>query len=122
MDFHCNCFFYFDSVFVDGNNGHVARLLGFSVYVSNSTDKEDGSICFYDDNDYTLSSIPKKPTLNCTMHGRYVIFYNERKLGQPSYYDPEAFVELCEFEVYGKRFFPETISYTHCYSALNIMQ
>lgn len=36
------------------------------------------------------------------MHGIYVIFYNERKQGQPSYYDPEAFVELCEFEVYGK--------------------
>lgn len=98
-------FFTLISVFVDGNNGHVARLLGFSVYVSNSTDKEEGSICFYDDNVYNPSTIPEKPTLNCKMHGRYVIFYNERKQGQPPSYGREAFVELCEFEVYGKHFF-----------------
>uniref|UniRef100_A0A8W8M3E8 protein-tyrosine-phosphatase n=1 Tax=Magallana gigas TaxID=29159 RepID=A0A8W8M3E8_MAGGI len=85
----------------DETNGHLRRLLGFSVYVSNTTDKEDGSICFYDNEFYTPSTIPEIPTINCTMPGIYVIFYNERKQGQPSYYDPEAFVELCEFEVYG---------------------
>lgn len=90
------------SVFVDETNGHLRRLLGFSVYVSNTTDKEDGSICFYDNEFYTPFTIPEIPTINCTMPGIYVIFYNERKQGQPSYYDPEAFVELCEFEVYGK--------------------
>lgn len=90
------------SVFVDENNGHLRRLLGFSVYVSNTTDKENGSICFYDNEFYTPSTIPEIPTINCKMHGIYVIFYNERKQGQPSYYDPEALVELCEFEVYGK--------------------
>lgn len=102
MDFHCNVFFFtLISVFVDEHNGHVNRLLGFSVYVSNTTNKEDGSICFYDDNVYIPSTIPGKPTLNCKMHGRYVIYYNERKQGQPPYYSSEAFVELCEFEVYG---------------------
>lgn len=94
-------FFTLISVFVDENNGHVNRLLGFSVYVSNTTNKEDGSFCFYDDNVYTPSTIPGKPTLNCKMHGRYVIHYNERKQGQPPYYSSEAFVDLCEFEVYG---------------------
>lgn len=89
------------SVFVDENNGHVNRLLGFSVYVSNTTIKEDGCICFYDNDFYTPSTIPEMPTLNCKMHGRYVIFYNERKQGQPPYYSSEAFVDLCEFEVYG---------------------
>lgn len=94
-------FFTLISVFVDENNGHVNRLLGFSVYVSNTTNKEDGSFCFYDDNVYTPSTIPGKPTLNCKMHGRYVIHYNERKQSQPPYYSSEAFVDLCEFEVYG---------------------
>lgn len=92
-------------VFVDENNGQIRRLLGFSVYVSNTTDKEDGSICFYDNEFFTPSTIPEILTLNCKMHGRYVIYYNERKQGQPSYYSTEATVELCEFEVYGKNKF-----------------
>lgn len=92
------------SLFVDETNGHLHRLLGSSVYVSNTTDKEDGSICFYDNEFYTPSTIPEIPTINCKMHGKYVIFYNERKQGQPSYYYPAAFVELCEFEVYGKHY------------------
>lgn len=106
MNFHGKLFlfifFTLIFVFVDENNGHLLRLLGFTVYVSNTTDKEEASICFYDNELYTPSTIPEILTLNCTMHGRYVIYYNERKQDQPSYYSPFAFVELCEFEVYGK--------------------
>lgn len=111
------------SVFVDETNGHLRRLLGFSVYVSNTTDKEDGSICFYDNEFYTPSTIPEIPTINCTMPGIYVIFYNERKQGQPSYYDPDAFIELCEFEVYGKHsFFINYSLYALLQRALKIMR
>lgn len=83
---------------------HATRFLGFSVYVSNTTNKEDGSNCFADNKHYNLSTIPAILSLSCEMHGRYVIYYNERKQGQPSYYSSEAFVELCEFEVNGKQF------------------
>lgn len=110
------------SVFVDENNGHVNRLLGFSVYVSNTTIKEDGCICFYDNDFYTPSTIPEMPTLNCKMHGRYVIFYNERKQGQPPYYSSEAFVDLCEFEVYGThQIFIEYFLYALLQRVLKIM-
>lgn len=74
-------FFILIFVFVDGNNGYVVRLLGFFVYVFNFIDKEEGLICFYDDNVYNLLIIFEKLILNCKMYGRYVIFYNECKLG-----------------------------------------
>lgn len=102
----------------------MGRFLGFSVYVSNTTDKEDGSICFYDNEFYTPSTIPEIPTLNCEMHGRYVIYYNERKQEQPSYYSNEAFVELCEFEVYGThliKFFIKYFLYALLQRVLKIM-
>lgn len=127
MNFHGKLFlfifFTLIFVFVDENNGHLLRLLGFTVYVSNTTDKEDGSICFYDNEFYTPLTIPEILTLNCTMHGRYVIYYNERKDGQPPYYSTEAYVELCEFEVYGKHlFFIKYFLYALLHRSLNFIR
>lgn len=82
-------------------HGYVGRFLGFSVYISNTTVKEDGVLCFKDDY-FTKYTIPAVLTLNCTHHGRYVIYYNNRTSNRiPPDYSPYAYNELCEFEVYG---------------------
>lgn len=86
---------------LDESNGHTTRFLGFSVYVSNTKNKRDGSICFHDNGYYNLSTIPVVLTLNCNLYGRYVIYYNERKQGQPPYYSSDAYIDMCEIEVYG---------------------
>ncbi|XP_078327338.1 uncharacterized protein LOC111114405 isoform X2 [Crassostrea virginica] len=83
-------------------NGFAARFLGFSVYVSNTTNKSEGILCFKDTN-YTAATIPSVLNITCPMHGQYVIYYNERLswttfLSDKSRY---AYNDLCEFEVYG---------------------
>lgn len=76
------------------------RFAGFSLYVSNTTDRHSGYL-FYKDG-------PELPFLdfntNCITHGRYVIVYNERLLGEtyPIGYEVSPVVmELCEVIVTG---------------------
>nr|XP_022305250.1 proprotein convertase subtilisin/kexin type 5-like isoform X2 [Crassostrea virginica] len=85
-------------------NGFTPRFLGFSVYVSNTTDKSEGSLCFKDTS-YTVNTIPPVINITCPMHGQYVIYYNER-LSWTSFPSDEyryAHNDLCEFEIYGCR-------------------
>ncbi|XP_062613920.1 uncharacterized protein LOC134275677 [Saccostrea cucullata] len=86
----------------DASNGYTARFLGFYVYVSNSTNRLDGHLCFHDTN-YTRSTIPAIANISCPVHGKYVIYFNERFPGvtYPNGYSKYAFNELCEVEVYG---------------------
>ncbi|XP_062610993.1 multiple epidermal growth factor-like domains protein 10 isoform X2 [Saccostrea cucullata] len=79
------------------------RFAGFFVYVSNTTRRQDGHLCFHE-----LQQVNGTPTENqtisCPVHGRYVIYYNERGrqgVTYPSYYSRYAYNELCELEVIG---------------------
>ncbi|XP_065922936.1 scavenger receptor class F member 2-like [Magallana gigas] len=82
---------------------HLAgRVLGFSVYVSNTIDRSRGTLCFKDNN-FTINTIPSVFTANCFDHGQYVIYYNERLPGvvYPDNYESFVGTNLCEVEVYG---------------------
>ena len=96
----------FYSFKLGSSNGFTMRFLGFSLYVSNTTKKSEGSLCFKDTN-FTLSTIPAVFNTTCPVHGQYVIYYNERLQGvtYPHGYSQYAFNELCEVEVFGKYFF-----------------
>jgi hypothetical protein len=76
------------------------RFAGFSLYVSNTTRKEDGYLCYK--NGQELPPLDFDTT--CVKHGRYVIFYNERLDGSTyptGYVTASVFTELCEVTVTG---------------------
>uniref|UniRef100_A0A8W8NTF5 Uncharacterized protein n=1 Tax=Magallana gigas TaxID=29159 RepID=A0A8W8NTF5_MAGGI len=76
------------------------RFAGFSLYVSTTGDITGSTLCYKDG--------PQLPPLNftttCIQHGRYVIFYNERKIEityPMDYQLISVFNELCEVVVLG---------------------
>lgn len=107
MDVTCSCTTakYYFICYKGPTNGYASRFPRFSVYISNTTKKTDGKLCFQD-NSFTKDTIPAVLTLNCTYYGRYVIYYNKKTSGSnPTGYSKFAYNELCEFEVYGKLHF-----------------
>ncbi|XP_065926592.1 uncharacterized protein [Magallana gigas] len=86
----------------DFYTGLSNKFLGFSVYVSNTTDRLQGTLCYKDD-DFTTLTIPAVFTTICPVHGQYVIYYNERLPGvtYPRGYSTYVHSNLCEVEVYG---------------------
>ena len=77
------------------------RFAGFSLFISNTGYRDSSSLCYKDG--------PELPPLNfsteCTLSGRYVIFYNERLEGvtYPAGYEVvTVYTELCEVTIKGK--------------------
>lgn len=76
------------------------QVLEFSIYVSNTTSKSDGVLCYTDDN-FTVDTFPEVFDTPCPVNGQYVIYYNERHNVTYPHYDNYVFNSLCEVEVYG---------------------
>lgn len=77
------------------------RFAGFSIYISNNGEINDGDLCYKNGPVLPFLSI----SVECFGFGRYVIYYNERFPGEVY---PEGFeqsnvhTELCEVSVQGK--------------------
>ncbi|XP_052692292.1 uncharacterized protein LOC128170547 isoform X2 [Crassostrea angulata] len=99
---HITIYFRTDNKPWGSSNIFTKFVLGFSVYVSNTTDRLQGTLCFKDDK-FTLDTIPAVFTTICPVNGQYVIYYNERLPGAtyPDVYSASVFIALCEVEVYG---------------------
>lgn len=83
-------------------NDNTGFFLGFSLFVCNTTNRLNGTLCFKDTH-YTQDTIPSVVTVVCPVHGQYVIYYNER-LSEKTYpddYHLTAENNICEIEVYG---------------------
>ncbi|XP_078329068.1 uncharacterized protein LOC144623940 isoform X2 [Crassostrea virginica] len=84
----------------DGDNIYSPFFLGFSIYISNTTNKKDGVLCFKDIN-HTRATIPNPVNITCLYHGRFVFYYNNRThLPYPVGYSAFAYNSICEVEVY----------------------
>ncbi|XP_061170712.1 receptor-type tyrosine-protein phosphatase alpha-like [Saccostrea echinata] len=73
------------------------RFAGFSIYLSNSTEKEAGYLCYKN----RLQLPPLNFTTSCIGHGQYVIYYNERSENDSEEYESVSYTELCEVIVQG---------------------
>ena len=93
-------FLYFLKFVLDENNEYTTEFLGFSVYISNTTNKSEGVLCFRDTL-YTKATIPNPIKITFLNHGRYVIYYNNRIEGNHNQYSTLAYNNLCEVEIYG---------------------
>lgn len=63
--------------------------------------KENGILCFKDTN-FTRATVPNPINITCLVHGRYVIYYNNRtNRPYPDGYSSGAYNELCKVGVYG---------------------
>ena len=76
------------------------RFAGYSLFVSNTTDKDHGFLCYRNGSELP----PLDVTISCISHGRFVIYYNERQdeINYPAGYETKSVnVELCEVTVRG---------------------
>lgn len=93
----------FNFTFQLGPTGYTSRMAGFFLYISNTTFKEDGYLCFHEIQNKTGTSLEDQ-SIKCPVYGRYVIYYNERRpdVEYPVFYSQFAYIELCEVKVYGE--------------------
>lgn len=84
-----------------GPTAHASRMAGYFRYVSNTTSKEDDHLCFHE----IQTNIPlEDQIINCSIYGRYIIYYNERNRNVTylSFFSAYAYNDLCEVEVFDK--------------------
>ncbi|XP_069126470.1 receptor-type tyrosine-protein phosphatase epsilon-like isoform X2 [Argopecten irradians] len=82
--------------------GYGARLAGYHLYVSNTTDIPPDHVLCYEDKSSTNASVQLIITHQCPYVGRYVTVYNYRNNPKRySWYDDYAVLELCEVQVWG---------------------
>lgn len=77
-----------------------SRFRNFSLYLSNTTIREDGFMCFHENGEVNGSNLTL--TVRCEGTGQFVIFYNSRESKSPGDgFSEEAYIELCEVQVIG---------------------
>lgn len=77
--------------------------------------KENGILCFKDTN-FTRATVPNPINITCLVHGRYVIYYNNRtNRPYPDGYSSSAYNELCEVGYLGMKLKLVTYIATDCF-------
>nr|XP_034320243.1 receptor-type tyrosine-protein phosphatase zeta-like [Crassostrea gigas] len=94
---HITIYFMTDNRTWGSSNTFTNHFLGFSVYVSNTTDRLQGTLCFKD-NSFIADTIPAVFTTTCPVYGQYVIYFNDILLEGSN--SRLAYSDLCEVEVY----------------------
>ncbi|XP_062607047.1 uncharacterized protein LOC134268816 [Saccostrea cucullata] len=86
----------------DFQNKFASRFQGFHLYISSTTNRLDGHLCFHDTTNNN-STIPAVVNITCPVHGQFVIYYNKRP--QNSYsasrFSDDDFNAFCKVEVLG---------------------
>lgn len=60
------------------DNYYIPSFRGTSVYLSNTTNRLDGTLC-YKDNNFTLDTLPVNISMPCRLNGQIIILYSEER-------------------------------------------
>lgn len=82
---------------------YTPSFRGSSVYVSNTTNRLDGTLC-YKDNNFTLDTLPVVISTTCRLHGQYIMLFSKKRQGVKYRYAGAESIPNCEFVVYGNIF------------------
>ncbi|OWF40811.1 Fucolectin-6 [Mizuhopecten yessoensis] len=83
--------------------GYGSRFAGYQIFVSNTTDLNNGQLC-YEDASTTVAEVATVKSHQCQHVAQYVTIYNYRNTPTKRYhwYSTYAILELCEVLVFGE--------------------